>query len=107
MSQDIPSPARWATLLPPLRQRAKRWHSFGAEKFIELLRDVAAFDLTDLKTGPIGEGEMATQKHSIEPKLKKIIEKQHIFFVSTAAAGSRINLSPKGLDALRVWMSIR
>ncbi len=45
---------------------------------------------------------MATQYASVEPKLKKFIEKQHIFFVATAAAGSRINLSPKGLDA-RAW----
>jgi hypothetical protein len=45
---------------------------------------------------------MATQYLSIEPKLRKFIEKQHVFFVATAAEGSRINLSPKGLDALRV-----
>ncbi len=30
------------------------------------------------------------------------IEKQPVFFVSTAAQGARINLSPKGMDAFRV-----
>jgi hypothetical protein len=27
---------------------------------------------------------------------------QHVFFVATAAPGSRVNLSPKGMDALRI-----
>jgi len=45
---------------------------------------------------------MATFYTSIEPKLRAFIERQRIFFTATAAAGSRINLSPKGLDALRV-----
>ncbi|MCB1486864.1 MAG: pyridoxamine 5'-phosphate oxidase family protein [Bauldia sp.] len=39
---------------------------------------------------------------SIEPKLQAFIERQHMFFVATAAEGSRISLSPKGLDAMRV-----
>jgi Pyridoxamine 5'-phosphate oxidase len=30
------------------------------------------------------------------------IEKQHFFFVATAAPDGRVNLSPKGLDSLRV-----
>jgi len=38
----------------------------------------------------------------IEPKLREFIERQHVFFVATATADSRISLSPKGLDALRV-----
>jgi predicted pyridoxine 5'-phosphate oxidase superfamily flavin-nucleotide-binding protein len=45
---------------------------------------------------------MAKQYDEIEPQLRKFIEKQHIFFVATAAANSRINLSPKGQNALRV-----
>lgn len=45
---------------------------------------------------------MATFYDRIEPKLRTFIERQHIFFTATAAEGSRINLSPKGLDALRV-----
>ena len=32
----------------------------------------------------------------------KMIGKQPIFFLSTAAADGRINLSPKGLDCFRV-----
>jgi hypothetical protein len=32
----------------------------------------------------------------------RFIAEQHIFFVATAAPGTRINLSPKGMDSLRV-----
>jgi hypothetical protein len=41
---------------------------------------------------------------SINSGRKEFIEKQHIFFVSTAplSADGRINLSPKGLDCFRV-----
>lgn len=45
---------------------------------------------------------MAKFYASIEPQLQGFIERQHIFFTATAAAGCRINLSPKGLDGLRV-----
>ena len=41
------------------------------------------------------------------------IEKQKVFFVATAAANGRVNMSPKGLDSLRVidkqhivWLSV-
>lgn len=42
--------------------------------------------------------------NSITPAHAEFIEKQHIFFVSTAplSASGRINLSPKGLDCFRV-----
>ena len=41
---------------------------------------------------------------SIKPAHKEFIEKQHLFFVSTAplSGNGRINLSPKGLDCFRV-----
>ncbi|MFL0355363.1 pyridoxamine 5'-phosphate oxidase family protein [Erythrobacter sp. GH1-10] len=38
----------------------------------------------------------------LEPKHVAMIEKQPVFFVATAAADGRINLSPKGYDAFRV-----
>jgi hypothetical protein len=38
----------------------------------------------------------------ISDKLKQFIEEQKIFFVGTATADSRINISPKGMDSLRV-----
>ena len=38
----------------------------------------------------------------ISEKLQQFIEDQKIFFVATATADSRINLSPKGMDSLRV-----
>jgi len=42
--------------------------------------------------------------NSIQSAQRAFIEKQHLFFVSTAPlqAGGHINLSPKGLDAFRV-----
>lgn len=45
---------------------------------------------------------MAKQFPRIEDNLRAFIERQHVFFVASAADGARINLSPKGLDALRV-----
>lgn len=38
----------------------------------------------------------------LTPTLSAFIERQRLFFVATAAADGRVNLSPKGLDALRV-----
>ncbi len=38
----------------------------------------------------------------IPPKLQQFIEDQKMFFVATATTDSRINLSPKGMDSLRV-----
>jgi len=47
---------------------------------------------------------MATFYDSIAPDLQKWIEAQHIFFVASAplSADGHVNLSPKGLDSLRV-----
>ncbi|MGA4508062.1 pyridoxamine 5'-phosphate oxidase family protein [Propionibacteriaceae bacterium G1746] len=45
---------------------------------------------------------MAVFYDSIEPKLVEFIERQHMFFVGTAAADGRVNISPKGLDSFRV-----
>ena len=45
---------------------------------------------------------MAKQFQSLEPALRAFIQRQHVFFVGSATADSRVNLSPKGLDALRV-----
>ena len=41
---------------------------------------------------------------SIQPSHKAFVEKQHIFFVSTAplSGDGRVNLSPKGLDSFRI-----
>ena len=41
---------------------------------------------------------------NIKPAYKEFIEKQHMFFVSTAplSVDGRVNLSPKGLDCFRV-----
>lgn len=38
----------------------------------------------------------------IPPALQEFIRRQHVFFTASASAGSRINLSPKGSDCLRV-----
>lgn len=45
---------------------------------------------------------MAKRFEAIAPDHRRFIEKQHVFFTASAAEGARINLSPKGLDALRV-----
>ncbi len=45
---------------------------------------------------------MARQYPAIPDHLKRFIEAQPLFFVATALADGRINLSPKGLDGLRV-----
>jgi hypothetical protein len=47
---------------------------------------------------------MAKFYDSINDQLKEFIQKQHIFFVSSAplSASGHVNLSPKGLDSFRV-----
>jgi len=45
---------------------------------------------------------MGKQLEAITPELKVFIEKQKIFFVGTAAATGRVNVSPKGTDSFRV-----
>lgn len=45
---------------------------------------------------------MAAFYDTIEPKLVQFIERQQMFFVASAAAGGRVNVSPKGLDTFRV-----
>jgi hypothetical protein len=45
---------------------------------------------------------MATQYDEIPPRLAEFIREQQMFFVATAARDGRVNVSPKGLDSLRV-----
>lgn len=45
---------------------------------------------------------MAKFYDSINPKVQEFINNQKIFFVATAAEEGRVNLSPKGMDTLRV-----
>ena len=45
---------------------------------------------------------MAKRYTEISDRLKQFIEVQKIFFVATAAADGRVNVSPKGMDSLRV-----
>lgn len=44
-------------------------------------------------------GQKFTQ---LETKQIEFIQKQHLFFVGTAGAAGRVNVSPKGMDTLRV-----
>ena len=39
---------------------------------------------------------------SLNGTLRDFIERQHVFFVATAADRGRVNLSPKGADSLRI-----
>lgn len=45
---------------------------------------------------------MATIFSKISTSLQAFIEKQQLFFVATADVDGRVNVSPKGLDSLRV-----
>ncbi len=50
---------------------------------------------------------MAQQYQEISEKHRQFITNQKIFFVGTATADSRVNVSPKGMDALRIVDSKR
>lgn len=45
---------------------------------------------------------MGQQHHEISEKNADFIRAQKLFFVGTATADSRVNISPKGMDSLRV-----
>ena len=45
---------------------------------------------------------MANQFKHIEPTHRGFIQQQRVFFTGSAAAEGRVNVSPKGLDTLRV-----
>ncbi len=45
---------------------------------------------------------MAKQFASMTPAHREFIARQHIFFTGSATAGSRVNISPRPTDALRV-----
>jgi hypothetical protein len=45
---------------------------------------------------------MAQQFDAISDRHRAFIERQEMFFVATAARGGHVNVSPKGLDSLRV-----
>ena len=47
-------------------------------------------------------GPMGTQFTEISDKHREFIEAQQVYFVATAARDGRVNVSPKGLDSLRV-----
>ena len=40
--------------------------------------------------------------HKLNGTLRKFIERQQLFFVATAGTSSRVNVSPKGMDSLRI-----
>ena len=45
---------------------------------------------------------MGTQFQSLDNRLQDFIEVQHMFFVGTAGPDGKVNISPKGMDSLRV-----
>lgn len=56
---------------------------------------------------------MGIQTDKLNRSFKTFIEKQDMFFVATAASDGRVNMSPKGLDSLKiindkhiVWLSV-
>lgn len=50
---------------------------------------------------------MAKFYDAISPELKTFIENQKIFFTGTAATDGRVNVSPKGMDSLRILSPTR
>jgi len=48
---------------------------------------------------------MGQQYSELSEKHQQFIEKQKLFFVGTATADSRVNISPKGMDSFRVLNS--
>lgn len=50
---------------------------------------------------------MAKHFSALEDEHRDFIERQKIFFVASAAPEGRVNLSPKGMDSLRVFSSNR
>ncbi len=56
---------------------------------------------------------MGKQFDQIQPAHMKFIDRQHMFFCASAAPDGRVNVSPKGMDSLRVagpnrilWLNI-
>jgi len=45
---------------------------------------------------------MGQQYTALNDKLMRFIEQQKLYFVGTATASSRVNISPKGMDSLRI-----
>ncbi len=45
---------------------------------------------------------MAKFYDTLSPELQEFVKEQKVFFTGTAAADGRINVSPKGMDSLRV-----
>ncbi|MCK5810888.1 MAG: pyridoxamine 5'-phosphate oxidase family protein [Cocleimonas sp.] len=45
---------------------------------------------------------MGQQYTELNDKLIDFIEQQKLYFIGTAAASSRVNISPKGMDSLRI-----
>ena len=45
---------------------------------------------------------MSKKFASIEPQHQDFIARQHLFFVASATANGRVNVSPKGLDTFRI-----
>jgi hypothetical protein len=62
---------------------------------------LAFFDLHGQHPGP-EQKHMAKFYPGITPTLAEFIGRQHLFFTASAAATGRVNLSPKGLDSLRI-----
>lgn len=45
---------------------------------------------------------MSQQFSALSDRLISFIQQQHLFFVGTATESSRVNISPKGMDSLRI-----
>lgn len=65
------------------------------QKVINLEMKNISYPLNDYKS-------MAKFYESLTPQQIEFIQNQKVFFTGTAAASGRVNISPKGLDSLRI-----
>jgi CBS domain len=90
------------------RQRASRPNSFfgnGGDCYRRPIRDVSEREVRVIawrRTG--GRTDMGRTYDAIDDTLAEFIRAQHVFFVASApfARDGHVNVSPKGLDSLRV-----
>src|SRR5580704_6052393 len=100
---SLPASPRWATCRKSSNVRTAAARRFGSTA-TEAVSSPAPNPVKTAWHWGIEQGRRQVSKFftQIEPALREFIERQHIFFTASATADSRINLSPKGSDSLRV-----
>jgi len=74
---------------------------FGLSK-LGITSTFSRYNLLKLYIKSMKEILMAKQFKTLNSDQQDFIQRQHIFFVSSATAGSRVNISPREISALRI-----